>query len=462
MLTTFVVETYTKLEPDSGDASSDILLQISLQLASLSVAGSFINSTVPAFSPPPFVAPVSSVRINTLWSCSLVLALITASLAILVKQWFHEYMAHESQSPLSHLRLRFFRHDGLVKWRVFELAAALPMLLQLALLLFFIGLSEFLRLLNPVVGWITTAVMLVWLVLYIFTIFAPVFSPQCPYKTPMLKDAIGKFRALRGYILWLPVMGSIWFIGSPLLIPLYLLTWLPTRRVVPGFYRRVDPIIRGVIGWLTRIPSPPKMAVLGEEQEIRRSSFSDFAILCRSRSLFQDEQLSGTLNQCTPDIDLISALTCVRTYRPQSEYNKTTVAPPRGWMTLLPKDVDDSLYGVFHDMLLGKLECQGVDIDTDASFEHTYESLTSLIHFTSTGNVAMRDFYFGAKPHFPEMFMRYCESGDIAMCTLFMSLYSMTANILVNPGRHDGAMPWRVISASLVENLEGRLAPNCK
>ncbi|KAK7691028.1 hypothetical protein QCA50_006131 [Cerrena zonata] len=96
VLTAFLIETYTTLKTDSGDATSEILLQISSQLASLTVAGSFINSTIPAFSIPSFVAPQSSVRINTLWSCSLAFALITASLAILVKQWFHEYMSHET------------------------------------------------------------------------------------------------------------------------------------------------------------------------------------------------------------------------------------------------------------------------------------------------------------------------------------------------------------------------------
>ena len=457
MLTTFLVETYSKLESDSGDTSSDILLQISHQLASLSLAGNFINSTTPAFAAQPFVAPVSFVRINTLWSCSLVLALITASLAILVKQWFHEYMSHESQSPLSHLRLRFFRHDGLVRWRVFELAAALPMLLQLALLLFFIGLSEFLRRLNLIVGWITTTAMLIWLILYVFTILAPVFSSQCPYRTPMLRDAIRSLRANRGYILWMTIDVVIFVLSLPLRIPLWVLPCLPIRQ---AFDKWAYPHRNTIRRWFTWIPPPEELAPQGE-QEIRRSNFSDFAILCRSRSLFQDEQLWSTINQCTPDIDLLSALTCVRTYRPQSQFNKTTVSPPAGWMTLLPKDAEESFFDIFERMLHGLLDCPGVDISNKVSFERTYESWTSLIQFTSTEDAKLRSFFFGPKerpPHFPAMFMSYLQGGGVATATLFLSLYSASVNSLTTSGT---LTPWRVICGSLIVHAGGQLPRSC-
>ena len=135
-------------------------MQISAQLASLSITNSLINSTAPGFSPVPFLAPRSFVRINTLWSCSLTISLITASIGILVKQWFHEFLAQDTQDPQFRIRIRFFRSKGLDKWQVFQIAAALPLLLQVALLLFFIGLSEFLRELNPVVGWATTGTVL--------------------------------------------------------------------------------------------------------------------------------------------------------------------------------------------------------------------------------------------------------------------------------------------------------------
>lgn len=68
------------------------------------------------------------VLINTLWALSLVIALITASLGILVKQWLHELLSFETHDPKERLKLRFFREVGLERWKVFALASSLPLL----------------------------------------------------------------------------------------------------------------------------------------------------------------------------------------------------------------------------------------------------------------------------------------------------------------------------------------------
>lgn len=80
------------------------------------------------------------------------------------------------------------------RWRVYEIAAALPLLLQVALMLFLVGLSDFARHLNPILGWVITAPMVLWLAMNILVTFLPVVSIWCPYKTPFL---IGSLIALR-------------------------------------------------------------------------------------------------------------------------------------------------------------------------------------------------------------------------------------------------------------------------
>ncbi|KAI0791803.1 hypothetical protein C8Q75DRAFT_55090 [Abortiporus biennis] len=55
----------------------------------------------------------SAIRINVLWFSSLVFSLMTASLAMLVKQWLREYLAQECISPQERSRIRHFRHSGL-------------------------------------------------------------------------------------------------------------------------------------------------------------------------------------------------------------------------------------------------------------------------------------------------------------------------------------------------------------
>ena len=77
-----------------------------------------------------------------------------------------------------------------------EAALLAPLLLQVALLLFFIGLSEYLRELNPVVGWATTGTVLAWLAVFVFTTLAPILSSQCPYRTPILKQPLQYMRSI--------------------------------------------------------------------------------------------------------------------------------------------------------------------------------------------------------------------------------------------------------------------------
>ena len=149
----------------------------------------------------PFRPSASALWINGFWFSSLACSLITASLGILVKQWLREYMLHDSLSPRAEFRVRNFRYTGLVQGRVFELAALLPVLLQCALLLFFIGLARFLQDLAPVIGWVVTALIACWLVFFVLTTLAPLCWSQCPYKTPILLKPLKAGRSGL-YIIW--------------------------------------------------------------------------------------------------------------------------------------------------------------------------------------------------------------------------------------------------------------------
>ena len=125
------------------------------------------------FSSPYFQRPRYAVLVNILWFLSLVVALITASLDILVKHWFHGLLSYEKHDPTGRLKLRFFREAGLERWNVFAIASSFPLLLQLALLLF-IGPRMFLHQQDPVVAYITTSAMISWLMVFIFSVHANV------------------------------------------------------------------------------------------------------------------------------------------------------------------------------------------------------------------------------------------------------------------------------------------------
>ncbi|EKM60628.1 uncharacterized protein PHACADRAFT_58937, partial [Phanerochaete carnosa HHB-10118-sp] len=141
VLSAFVIESYTDLQPDPNAQMTFLLERIANQTQSYTITSGTLKSIAQPPQPPPqFTAPLWAVRVNALWFASLIVSLATASFSMLVKQWLREYLAFEYTSPQERLRARQYRKPGLGKWKVFEIAAVLPMLLQLSLGLFFTGL----------------------------------------------------------------------------------------------------------------------------------------------------------------------------------------------------------------------------------------------------------------------------------------------------------------------------------
>ena len=116
------------------EINTAILLAISRQIANPSFP-SAKQADHSAFSPSRF-----AVQINVLYFISLTLALSVASVCILGKQWIREFQKDIPGSSRGEVRVRQARFDSLQKWRVPHILAALPVILQAALLLFFGGL----------------------------------------------------------------------------------------------------------------------------------------------------------------------------------------------------------------------------------------------------------------------------------------------------------------------------------
>lgn len=294
VVTAFILESYRSLQQQPEDITNQLLLQISAQLASLSQYETLKNITTSLPPTSPFQASTFSVVTNTLWTSSLIIALITASLGILVKQWFHEFMAYDTHDSRLQLVARFFRNQGMKKWGVFELAASLPLLLQLALVLFFIGLGTFLHELNPVVGWVTTGIMVGWLVLFLFTTLAPAFSSQCPYKTPMLKSILRRIRVWS----WLPLPISklkdvLLFCVPP--------DWRKVRVMFMNLDRRVDNWVDGVKAY--------------EEDEVCKAPSLDMTALVCAEDLLRGEHLDETITRCLQRCDVKDVTKCIADIR---------------------------------------------------------------------------------------------------------------------------------------------------
>lgn len=170
-----------------------LLTQVVTQTHTYTINNGFLNSTAPPLnlsSIQQFQPSLAARRVNVLWFASLTLSLMSASFGILVKQWLREYLSGEFVSPQTRLRIRHFRMPGLDHWGVFAIAALLPLVLQLALALFFIGLCFFTLDVHKSIGYTTIPLVCGWALLFVAASVAPALSPRCPYKVPLFKSVM--------------------------------------------------------------------------------------------------------------------------------------------------------------------------------------------------------------------------------------------------------------------------------
>ena len=153
---------------------------------------SSIVSELQHYTPPPY-----AIRVNVLWFLSLAFSLTTAIFGIPCAQWLGEYGRDTNIGHMETFAISQMRREGLKKWHVPTILSALSLFLQAALVLFFIGLLDFLWNLNN-----ATAVAIVISVFcamafffLVVTTIMPAFQflfcasyqlrvPQCPYKSP--------------------------------------------------------------------------------------------------------------------------------------------------------------------------------------------------------------------------------------------------------------------------------------
>ncbi len=186
-MTAFVIESYQWLQPDAVEITVMFLARISEQLAN---PGNTTAASIPTdFSPAPSVK-----RINIFWILSLTMSLMTALIGILCKQWLREYQKDASLPFTDMLSVRQMRLEGFKFWRVEDILSYLPLLLQIALLLFFIGLLDLLWHLESHVALVVTVVVACGYAILIGTTLLPSVVylarlsirriPPCSFKSP--------------------------------------------------------------------------------------------------------------------------------------------------------------------------------------------------------------------------------------------------------------------------------------
>ncbi|KAH9918095.1 uncharacterized protein B0H18DRAFT_1123254 [Fomitopsis serialis] len=207
VVTAFVVQYYAVLQPEAPNFNTIILEQhtvilertacilerISSQLGDIPVESIHTALTATAatathpksepFTRPPPPSPPQ--WIATLWFASLVCSVAAASMALAVNQWlnFHAEQAGLRSAPQKLWTWRL-RRDALNKWKVEFIVGLLPCLLQIALVLFLLGIAGYLKAISAGVALPSMVLMCFLFLFLIITTCIPAFVEYSPYKSP--------------------------------------------------------------------------------------------------------------------------------------------------------------------------------------------------------------------------------------------------------------------------------------
>jgi len=143
VVTAFIIESYKALKQDP----SELLLSRILAQLEGRVNGTDILTT------PTFTPTHSDIRVNILWFLSLIFSLTTVLVGIIALQWLREYLRpHTDLEPQIAFSLHHLNVESVDRWYLPQIFTALPLLLQLALVLFLAGILDFLWSLNSTVA----------------------------------------------------------------------------------------------------------------------------------------------------------------------------------------------------------------------------------------------------------------------------------------------------------------------
>ncbi|KAL1690585.1 hypothetical protein GGG16DRAFT_37550, partial [Schizophyllum commune] len=185
VVTTFVAQSSQALNPDYAQITASLVYELVLlqRAARDGTSGEVPASSLDLASR---TSQTTDLWVNGLWLVSLMTALLTALVSVLAKQWIQYYNSLSTRSsPRDRAHLRHFRLQGFQRWKVQEIIGFLPVLLTVALFLFFAGLVVYVAPLNTIIYWVLLGLSCAILLLYALATILPIFIAHCAYKTPL-------------------------------------------------------------------------------------------------------------------------------------------------------------------------------------------------------------------------------------------------------------------------------------
>ncbi|KAL1699552.1 hypothetical protein EV121DRAFT_215994 [Schizophyllum commune] len=169
VVTTFVVQSSQALSPDYAQITASLiyeLARIQRAMAAGTPVGDIPTSELTLASE---THTTGDLWVNGLWLTSLTFSLLTALICVLAKQWIQHFNSTCGSTP----RDRAF----------------LPVLLNVALLLFFAGLVVYVAPMNATISYTIIAFSAAAFLAYALTVILPPVIPHCAFKTP-ISDSI--------------------------------------------------------------------------------------------------------------------------------------------------------------------------------------------------------------------------------------------------------------------------------
>jgi hypothetical protein len=193
-MSAFLIELLGRLEPNPMDVIQDVLIYQTHMMR---------NSSLGPYVPPDFSPPEHIVIVNALFYASLGVMILAAFIAMLIKSWVREFDRglRAMSVPEQRAKTREFRYLGMERWKLPEMVGILPLLIQISILLFSIGLVLFLfHISKPSFG-VTTAILGIGILCYSMTTSISVFVTSSPFHSPLSRTLATVYRHARAYFL---------------------------------------------------------------------------------------------------------------------------------------------------------------------------------------------------------------------------------------------------------------------
>ena len=176
---TFIIDAQGRLQPNPANFGHALLKIIGD--ASLGKMPIVTDGVFPQWNGP----DPSIVRVHCILYSSLGASLFAALMAVLGKQWLSRYAwADMRGSIVDRSRRRQRKMKGMDSWHFNLVMESLPLMLQIALLLFGYALSNYLLFINKAVASVVMGFVAFGLLVYFLIAFAATLSYNCPFQTP--------------------------------------------------------------------------------------------------------------------------------------------------------------------------------------------------------------------------------------------------------------------------------------